>query len=151
MFVGIGVAIALMAEALRIPSLPFAVGVYLPVTTMVPVFLGGSLRWFVQRRAKSDAERNQRRERGVLFGSGLVGGEGLLGVAIAGVVFYQKMTAEDPMVDQPLPLEVGQDWAVRLAETFNTPILADIAPSLLAVLVFIALALFFARRCRAAR
>ncbi|UCC31093.1 MAG: oligopeptide transporter, OPT family [Phycisphaerales bacterium] len=151
MFVGIGVAIALMAEALRIPSLPFAVGVYLPVTTMVPVFLGGSLRWFVQRRAKSDAERNQRRERGVLFGSGLVGGEGLLGVAIAGVVFYQKMTAKDPTMDQPLPLEIGQDWAMRLAETFNAPILADLAPSLLAVLVFIALALFFARRCRAAR
>lgn len=151
MFVGIGVAIALMAEALRIPSLPFAVGVYLPVTTMVPVFLGGSLRWFVQRRAKSDTERNQRRERGVLFGSGLVGGEGLLGVAIAGVVFYQKMTAEDPTIDQPLPLEIGQDWAMRLAEMFNAPILADIAPSLLAVLVFIALALFFARRCRVAR
>lgn len=151
MFVGIGVAIALLAEALRIPSLPFAVGVYLPVTTMVPVFLGGSLRWLVQRRARSDAERNQRRERGVLFGSGLVGGEGLLGVAIAGVVFYQKMTAEDPTVDQPLPLEIGQNWATRLAETFNAPILADLAPSLLAVLVFIALALFFALRCRAVR
>jgi putative OPT family oligopeptide transporter len=148
-FVGIGVGIALLAEAFRIPSLPFAVGVYLPVTTMVPVFLGGALRWLVQRRAKTAEEKNKRRERGVLFGSGLVGGEGLLGVAIAGVVFYQKMRAEDPTVDQPLPMEIGQGWAQRLAETLSAPILVDIAPSILALLVFTALAVFFARRCRA--
>jgi putative OPT family oligopeptide transporter len=148
-FVGIGVAIALVAEAFRIPSLPFAVGVYLPVTTMVPVFLGGALRWLVQRGVKTAEEKNKRRERGVLFGSGLVGGEGLLGVAIAGVVFYQKMKAEDPAVHEPLPMEIGQDWAQRLAETLSTPILVDIAPSVLALLVFTALAVFFARRCRA--
>ena len=148
MFVGIGVSIAMMAEALRIPSLPFAVGVYLPVSTMVPVFLGGGLRWLMQRGATSDEQKARRRERGVLFGSGLVGGEGLLGVAIAGVVFYQKITADDPTQDLPLPLEVGQTWATRLAETMNVPALAEVLPSVLAVVVFAALALVFARRCR---
>ncbi len=81
--VGIGVGLALLAELLRIPSLPFAVGVYLPVSTMVPVFLGGLLRWWVARRAPDDAARAGRVQRGVLFGSGLVGGEGILGVGIA--------------------------------------------------------------------
>ena len=81
--VGIGVGIALLCELVRIPSLPFAVGVYLPVATMVPVFLGGLLRGNAERTASDDEERAERRERGVLFGSGLVGGEGLLGVGIA--------------------------------------------------------------------
>ncbi|MDX1582212.1 MAG: oligopeptide transporter, OPT family [Thermoanaerobaculia bacterium] len=79
----IGVAIAIVVELLRIPSLPFAVGVYLPVATMVPVFLGGLLRFFVEKRAKSETDRDERAERGVLFGSGLVGGEGLMGVVIS--------------------------------------------------------------------
>ncbi len=81
--VGIGVGIALVCELFKIPSLPFAVGVYLPVATMVPVFLGGLLRWNAERTAPDEAEGSERRERGVLFGSGLVGGEGLLGVGIA--------------------------------------------------------------------
>lgn len=79
----IGVAIAIIVELLRIPSLPFAVGVYLPVATMVPVFLGGLLRFFVEKRATSETDRDERAERGVLFGSGLVGGEGLMGVVIS--------------------------------------------------------------------
>ena len=81
----VGVALAIVIELLGIPSLPFAVGVYLPVATMVPVFFGGLLRHFAEKRAASEDEAAERRERGVLFGSGLVGGEGLLGVAIAGV------------------------------------------------------------------
>jgi putative OPT family oligopeptide transporter len=43
--VGIGAGIALVAELFRIPSLPFAVGVYLPVSVMVPVFAGGCSAW----------------------------------------------------------------------------------------------------------
>jgi putative OPT family oligopeptide transporter len=77
--VGIGVALAAVAEIFRIPSLPFAVGVYLPVSTMVPVFLGGVLRWAANRGSGG----TEARERGVLFGSGLVGGEGILGVGLA--------------------------------------------------------------------
>jgi hypothetical protein len=148
MFVGIGIAIALAAELIRIPSLPFAVGLHLPVSTMVPVFLGGGLRWLMQRRATSDDDKNERRERGVLFGSGLVGGEGLCGVVIAGVVFCQKWVAEDPTVDQPLPLEIGQNWATRLAEYFNTPVLADLCLNVLAAIVFAIVIAYFARRCR---
>jgi putative OPT family oligopeptide transporter len=86
-FVAIGMGIALLCEVLKIPSLPFAVGVYLPVSTMTPLFLGGLLRGFFERRASSGDESAVQRERGVLLGSGFVGGEGLLGVAIAGAAF----------------------------------------------------------------
>jgi uncharacterized oligopeptide transporter (OPT) family protein len=81
--VAIGVGIAFACEILRIPSLPFAVGVYLPVSTMTPIFVGGLIRLWMERTAKNDTVAADRRERGVLLGSGFVGGEGLLGVGIA--------------------------------------------------------------------
>jgi putative OPT family oligopeptide transporter len=78
----IGIGIGLAAALFRIPVLPFAVGVYLPLDTMAAVFLGGLLRWSLTRRV-SEATAERRRERGVLFGSGLVGGGGLTGVLLA--------------------------------------------------------------------
>src|SRR5690606_29509320 len=86
------------------PSLPFAVGVYLPVATMVPVFLGGLLRGGLERRAASEEERLARRDRGVLFGSGLVGGEGLLGVVIAGAAGWAVARGQAPW-------SIGTAWA----------------------------------------
>ncbi len=99
--VGIGVVIAIVAELFRIPSLPFAVGVYLPVATMMTVFLGGLLRNIMERTAKSAEEKERRHENGILIGSGFVGGEGLLGVAIAGVAFYYGRA----------PRGIGEEWA----------------------------------------
>jgi putative OPT family oligopeptide transporter len=99
-FVGIGVGIAIVCELFRIPSLPFAVGVYLPVSTMTPLFIGGLLRGLFERRAKSEAQASERRERGILLGSGFVGGEGLLGVGIAAVAFMQNRK----------PAGLGTEW-----------------------------------------
>jgi putative OPT family oligopeptide transporter len=98
--VGLGIGIAVACELLKIPSLPFAVGVYLPVSTMTPIFLGGLLRWWAERSAADTAEVNDRRERGILLGSGFVGGEGLLGVGIAGAAFVLGRR----------PLGIGTDW-----------------------------------------
>ncbi|HEX9653496.1 MAG TPA: oligopeptide transporter, OPT family [bacterium] len=103
--VGIGVVIALTSELLRIPSLPFAVGVYLPLSTMVPLFLGGLLRMYLERNAPSAVEASDRREQGVLFGSGLVGGEGLLGVGVAAVAVIQGSA----------PSGIGYEWAGSMA------------------------------------
>lgn len=122
--VGIGVAIAVVVELFRLPSLPFAVGVYLPVSTTFTVFLGGQLRRYMEKRAASKAEVESRREQGVLFGSGLVGGEGLLGVAIAAVVFLQDKAPEG----------LGTGWA-------------GVAAPLAALAVFAGLVYLFARSC----
>lgn len=104
--VGIGVAIAIVAMLFRLPVLAFAVGVYLPVATMVPIFIGGMLSWLAARRAANDDERAARKEQGILLGSGLVGGEGLIGVAIAGVAFYLGRPAEG----------IGYEWAGAAAQ-----------------------------------
>jgi len=80
--VAIGAGIGIAAALVRVPVLAFAVGVYLPLETMAAVFVGGVVRWALTRkRPTEDAER--RREEGVLFGAGLVGGGGLTGVLLA--------------------------------------------------------------------
>jgi putative OPT family oligopeptide transporter len=99
--VAIGAGIAIVCEIARVPSLPFAVGVYLPVSTMTPIFAGGLIRLWMERKAKNDAELVERRERGVLLGSGFVGGEGLLGVGIALVAVAKSRR----------PDGIGTDWA----------------------------------------
>jgi uncharacterized oligopeptide transporter (OPT) family protein len=83
--IGIGVGLGIVASFFRVPILAFAVGVYLPLATMAAVFAGGVIRWWITRN-KSPQEAERRRERGVLFGSGLVGGAGLTGVFLAGWV-----------------------------------------------------------------
>jgi uncharacterized oligopeptide transporter (OPT) family protein len=80
--VAIGAGIGIAAALVRVPVLAFAVGVYLPLETMAAVFVGGVVRWaLVRNRPREEAER--RREEGILFGAGLVGGGGLTGVLLA--------------------------------------------------------------------
>jgi putative OPT family oligopeptide transporter len=98
--IGIGAGIAVLAELFKVPSLPFAVGVYLPVSTMTPFFLGGMLKRWLERSAKDEEQAVDRRDKGVLLGSGFVGGEGLIGVAIAGVAFVLGAR----------PAGIGLDW-----------------------------------------
>lgn len=99
--VAIGGIIAIVCELFRIPSLAFAVGVYLPVSTMTPIFIGGLIRHYFEKRTKDKEQLDERRERGVLLGSGFVGGEGLLGVGIAAVAFIQSKK----------PDGIGTGWA----------------------------------------
>lgn len=109
-FVAVGIGLALACELLKIPSLPFAVGVYLPVSTMTPVFIGGLLRGWFERRARTESEAADYRERGVLLGSGFVGGEGLLGVGIAAMAFVQSARPEGIGTGW-----LGPEWLAQLA------------------------------------
>ena len=79
-----GAAFAIVSELLGVPSLAFAVGIYLPLSTMTPVFVGGCLRALVERRASNKGTGSASgSEKGVLFASGLIAGEGVLGIGIA--------------------------------------------------------------------
>ncbi len=90
----IGAGLSLVAELVGVRSLAFAVGIYLPLATMTPVFIGGALRWWVERSGGADeAALERRRDRGVLFGSGLIAGEGIMGVAIAFYAFFMGKPA----------------------------------------------------------
>jgi putative OPT family oligopeptide transporter len=110
----IGVGIGLVASLFRIPVLAFAVGVYLPLSTMAAVFLGGLLRFILTRRQPPE-EAERRREEGVLFGSGLVGGGGLTGVLLA---VWVGARGGRPIEGFPLSLPtIGQE-ALALATIF---------------------------------
>ena len=78
----VGVFLALGAEILRIPVLPFAIGVYLPVQLNACIMVGGLVRYFFDR-IKNTEKREETVEKGVLYCSGMIAGEGLMGVVLA--------------------------------------------------------------------
>lgn len=79
-----GVFIALVVEILRIPVLPFAVGLYLPVQLNACIMIGGLVRLFMDSRKKVEKKENDRQvNNGVLYCSGLIAGEGLVGILLA--------------------------------------------------------------------
>lgn len=85
----IGAALAIVAQLIGLSALPFAVGIYLPLSTMTPVFVGALIRTLVEWVSEERDETHQiaRRDQGILLGSGLIAGEGLMGVCIAAYAF----------------------------------------------------------------
>ncbi|MBQ7897635.1 MAG: oligopeptide transporter, OPT family [Clostridia bacterium] len=78
----IGVAIAVVVEILGIPVLPFAIGVYLPVQLNACIMVGGLVR-LAMDRLKDEDKRKNATNNGVLFCSGMIAGEGLVGILLA--------------------------------------------------------------------
>jgi len=80
----VGVFIALVVEILGIPVLPFAVGLYLPIHLSTPIMVGGLVRLYFEKKKMSDEkEKKQIIDNGVLYSSGLIAGEGLVGILLA--------------------------------------------------------------------
>lgn len=78
-----GVCVAIAVEIVKIPVLPFAVGMYLPFSLSAGIMAGGVVRYLVERRKGSEEEKKKRTEKGVLFTSGLIAGEGIIGIVLA--------------------------------------------------------------------
>lgn len=83
----IGVCIALVVEILGVPVMPFAVGMYLPVSLSAGIMCGGIVRWIVEKRAdsKNEEEHKEMVEKGTLYTSGLIAGEGIMGIILAAI------------------------------------------------------------------
>ncbi len=83
----VGVFIAILVEVIGIPVLPFAIGVYLPVQLNACIMIGGILRLcFDKMKANGEAEESKKKEiinDGILFCSGMIAGEGLVGILLA--------------------------------------------------------------------
>jgi len=81
-FAGAGIAIAV--EIIGIPVLPFAVGLYLPIHLSSGIMVGGIIRLFFEKRKNvSEEDKKEQIDRGILYTSGLIAGEGLVGVLLA--------------------------------------------------------------------
>ena len=99
----IGVFVAVVAEILKIPVMPFAVGMYLPFSLSAGIMAGGAVRFIVEKIKGTDAEKKERGDRGVLFTSGLIAGEGIMGIilailAVAGVDSAIKLDFSLPQI-----------------------------------------------------
>lgn len=126
----VGAAIALVVELLGVSSLPFAVGLYLPLSLSTPIFAGGAIRWIVERQF-TGSRLQEGREAGILYASGLIAGAALLGVLIA----------------IPVAFAPGFSAAVRIGDVWA----GSFAP-LVSLAAFVALALSLYVTCtRAAR
>ncbi len=80
----IGVFLALGLEILRIPVMPFAIGLYLPIYLNATIMIGGVVRMFMDGRKKVDAKVKERQTTdGTLFCAGMIAGEGLIGILLA--------------------------------------------------------------------
>ena len=89
----LGIAIAVFVELLGIRSLTFAVGVYLPLSSTMPVFLGGVVRWIADRAYKRVPDADDEPQ-GVLFCSGIIAGASILGILAAGLAFLDGFDAD---------------------------------------------------------
>jgi putative OPT family oligopeptide transporter len=150
----LGVMIAIVLEMSGIPSLAFAVGVYLPLSSSSPIFIGGMVRWLVDRylkgkfRHKNLSEMEMTAEgdksRGVLLASGYIAGGALAGIIIA------FMASRLPALSKQI-----EDWSTESNPFFNgasSDLLAMLPFVVLCVLLYLAgRDVILATRARAAR
>lgn len=84
-YVMVGVFIAIMIELCNIKALAFAIGLYLPLATTLPIFIGGAIKGLIDWRAEKAGEKKEEDDlgRGSLFATGLIAGGAIAGVIVA--------------------------------------------------------------------
>ena len=111
-FVLLGMGISAVVEfVFKQPALPFAVGVYLPLSLNTPILIGGLMRWALTRRWEGEtvADVGEKREQGVLFASGLIAGAALVGVMIGGLIYGVTQATGDPSAANRWV--IGEEWS----------------------------------------
>ncbi len=82
--IGIGAFIAIVVEVLGVPVLPFAIGLYLPIHLSIPMMIGGLVRLVIEKKKNiGEKEKKDAVDNGILYSSGLIAGEGLVGILLA--------------------------------------------------------------------
>ena len=134
-FVFVGAALAVSVQVMGISALAWAVGAYLPLSTTMPIFVGGAVRFIVERmtgREESESEVSS----GMLYSTGLVAGGSVAGVLIAGMSMIEWNNHQTNL------LSWIQDRAGHLADHMNG--FADPV----AVIVFLGLCYLLYRKAR---
>lgn len=84
---GIGAILAVVLTACKIPALPFALGMFIPLQLNIPLLVGGAINWYITTRSKDQKINDARAEKGTLLASGFIAGGALMGVVSAGLRF----------------------------------------------------------------
>ncbi len=102
----IGVFIAVLVEIVGIPVLPFAIGVYLPVQLNACIMVGGLIRLVFDKLKKDKKEKDAIVNDGILFCSGMIAGEGLVGILLALLAVFGVGSAIDLSAKLAIPAAV---------------------------------------------
>lgn len=94
----IGAGIAVVLTVFKVPALPFALGMFIPLELNIPLLVGGGVNWYVTTRSKDKAVNEARGEKGTLIASGFIAGGALMGVVSALLRFFGiNMVSEEWM------------------------------------------------------
>ena len=110
---GIGALLALVLNFCKVPTLPFALGMFIPLDLNLPLLVGGAIAWFVGSRSKDKELNDARTEKGTLIASGFIAGGALMGVVsailrFANVDLYMKPSAwTEPVAIVPYLAIIG--------------------------------------------
>lgn len=99
----VGAFIAVLVEVIGIPVLPFAIGVYLPVQLNACILIGGIIRLVFDKLKKDEARKKEIVSDGILFCSGMIAGEGLVGILLALLAVFGVADAIDLSAKLHLP------------------------------------------------
>ena len=124
MFYICGAILACLLNWLKVPALPFSLGMFIPLQLNAPLLVGAIISWFVSTRSKDEAVNAARKERGTLLASGFIAGGALMGVVSAAMIFF-GFKYENP--------------------------LGDTTSNILGIVMYIALILFLAVSCLRAK
>ncbi len=110
----VGVFIAVVVEVVGIPVLPFAIGVYLPVHLNACIMVGGLVRLALEKLKKKDEEKKTIINDGILFCSGMIAGEGIVGIALALLAVFgvDKVLDISGFLNLPVPVSSIASLAV---------------------------------------
>ena len=103
----IGVFVAIIVEILGIPVLPFAIGVYLPVQLNACIMVGGLVRLAFDKMKKEENDKKRIVNDGILYCSGMIAGEGLVGILLALLAVFGVSDAIDLSKKLNLPTVVS--------------------------------------------
>ena len=112
----IGCAVSLSFELAGVSSLAMAIGLYLPLELSTTVMIGGLIRWLADRRNRTEGETG----RGILFCSGLIAGEGLVGILLA----LLAVTGIDRFFDLSAHVDFGATGGVLLLVAMTVAVFA---------------------------
>ncbi|MCD1147535.1 oligopeptide transporter, OPT family [Peptoniphilus sp. KCTC 25270] len=80
----VGIAVAVMVEIVGLPVLPVAIGLYLPIHLSTPIMVGGLIKLYFERKQfKNEETRERVSTSGILYASGMIAGEGIVGILLA--------------------------------------------------------------------
>lgn len=119
-FVMVGVFIAVTLELCGIKALAFAIGLYLPLATTLPIFAGGALKGYVDWRAEKKGEHKEEDDlsKGSLFATGLIAGGALTGVVVAVLTVFFRPTMEAINLEHGLTAIMGEGGYMILGTLF---------------------------------